>query len=159
MGYDIARALTRGRACAAVFALQGELGAGKTTFTQGFLKGLGSKKRVTSPTFVLMRRHRIGGAGARRAGIARSTSRAAFKNVFHIDAYRLKRPEHLAALDLAVILNEPDNIILIEWPEQAKKFLPKHTVWIKFKYGKKENERSVVITRPASARRVSGHKK
>jgi tRNA threonylcarbamoyladenosine biosynthesis protein TsaE len=138
VGCDIARTLTRGVAAkngATVFALQGDLGAGKTTFTQGFLKGLGSKKRATSPTFVLMRRHRLSGKK--------------FKNVFHIDAYRLKKPEHLATLELDVILNEPGNIVLIEWPEQAKKFLPKNTVWIKFKYGKKENERTVSLTHPA----------
>jgi len=129
----------------AVFALQGDLGAGKTTFTQGFLKGLGSKKRVTSPTFVLMRRHRFGSRSVARA------SQKKFKNVFHIDAYRLKKPEHLAALELDVILNEPSNIILIEWPEQAKKFLPKNTVWVKFKYGKKESERTIKITYPAHA--------
>jgi len=116
-----------------VFALQGDLGAGKTTFTQGFLKGLGSKKRVTSPTFVLMRRHTL--------------SNKKTKNFFHIDAYRLKEPEHLAALELEVILSDPENVILIEWPEQAKKFLPKNTTWLKFKHGKKENERIIAITR------------
>ena len=145
LGYDIARTLTRDDAvnkkCATVFALQGDLGAGKTTFVQGFLKGLGSKKRATSPTFVLMRRHAL---RARRAG-----SQKKFKTVFHIDAYRLKKPEHVAALTLDVILNEPSNILLIEWPERAKKFLPKNMTWIKFKYGKKENERIVAITRPA----------
>jgi tRNA threonylcarbamoyladenosine biosynthesis protein TsaE len=122
-----------------VFALQGDLGAGKTTFVQGFLRGLGSKKRITSPTFILMRRHAL---HAGRAG------RTKFKNVFHVDAYRLKKPEHMAALALDVILDEPNNIILIEWPEQVKKFLPKNMTWIKFKYGEKENERTVVITRP-----------
>jgi len=156
VGHDIARELTSGgnkrgttiKSSAEVFALQGELGAGKTTFTQGFLKGLGSKKRATSPTFVLMRQHRLsGGAGAR-------AMRERFKNVFHIDAYRLKKPEHLAALELDVILNEPGNIILIEWPEQAKKFLPKNTTWIKFKHGRKENERTIVIARSSPVRAV-----
>ena len=139
LGCDVARSLVSGENGATVFALQGDLGAGKTTFVQGFLKGLGSKKRATSPTFVLMRRHRIGGATA---------AQKKFKNVFHIDAYRLKNPEHLASLELDVILNQPGDIILIEWPEQAKKFLPKNTTWIKFNYGKKENERTIAITRP-----------
>ncbi len=66
-----------------------------------------------------MRRHSL---AARRGA---SGAQRKFKNVFHIDAYRLKKPEHLAALELDVILNEPGNIVLIEWPEQAKKFLPK----------------------------------
>jgi tRNA threonylcarbamoyladenosine biosynthesis protein TsaE len=150
LGYDIARALTRDSApkrekkYATVFALQGDLGAGKTTFTQGFLKGLGSKKRVTSPTFVLMRRHALRvGRGSGSAGQNK------FKNIFHIDAYRLKKSEHMATLNLDVILNEPGNILLIEWPEQAKKFLPKNMTWIKFKYGKKEDERTISIIRPA----------
>lgn len=144
MGYDIAHTLARNGAteknAATVFALQGDLGAGKTTFVQGFLKGLGSKKRATSPTFVLMRRHAL------RAG--RAGSQKKFKNVFHIDAYRLKKPEHVAVLTLDVVLNKPDNILLIEWPEQVKKFLPKNRTWIKFKYGGKENKRTITITRP-----------
>jgi tRNA threonylcarbamoyladenosine biosynthesis protein TsaE len=122
LGYDIARGLKREKKCATVFALEGDLGAGKTTFVQGFLKGLGSKKRVTSPTFILMRRHAL------RSGHDGVTKK--FKNVFHIDAYRLKNPEHVAALTLDVILNEPNNILLIEWPEQAKEFLPKNVTWI-----------------------------
>ncbi len=141
MGYDVARALTKnnaGEKCATVFALQGDLGAGKTTFVQGFLKGLGSKTRVTSPTFVLMRRHKLCGQK--------------IKNVFHIDAYRLKKPEHLASLELDVILNGPRNVLLIEWPEQAKRFLPKDTVRLQFKYGEKENERTILITRPMPTR-------
>ena len=77
----------------------------------------------------------------------RTGGKKKFKNVFHIDAYRLKKPEHVAALTLDVILNEPCNILLIEWPEQAKKFLPKNMVWIKFKYGKKENERTIAVVR------------
>jgi tRNA threonylcarbamoyladenosine biosynthesis protein TsaE len=132
LGADVARALKGGHA---VFALQGELGAGKTTFVQGFVKGLGSKKHVTSPTFVLMRRHGLSGKR--------------FSNIFHIDAYRLKNPEHLKALELDVILKDPRNVVLIEWPEQAKKMLPKDATWIKFKYGKKENERIIVVKKPA----------
>lgn len=123
---------------AAVLALQGDLGAGKTTFVQGFLKGLGSKRRVTSPTFVLMRRHKVPGGK--------------FSDVFHIDAYRLKKPEHLAALTLDVILSGPRNVVLIEWPELAKRFLPKNTIWLKFAHGKKENERTITVVRPALMR-------
>jgi tRNA threonylcarbamoyladenosine biosynthesis protein TsaE len=138
LGYDIALSLTKsaaGKHRSVVYALQGDLGAGKTTFVQGFLKGLGSHKRATSPTFILMRRHRLSG------------SSKVFTNFFHIDAYRLKKPEHLAALELDVILNEPGNVILIEWPEQAKRFLSKGTTWLTFKHGKKENERTITIKR------------
>ena len=96
-----------------------------------------------------MRRHALGrGSAVGRGARAESAARGKFKNVFHIDAYRLKKPEHLVALELDVILNEPGNIILIEWPEQAKKFLPKNTTWLTFSNGKKENERMITVTRP-----------
>jgi tRNA threonylcarbamoyladenosine biosynthesis protein TsaE len=124
-----------------VIALEGNLGAGKTTFVQGFLKGLGSKKRAASPTFVLMRRHPL--AAASKTAQARSK----LLNVYHIDAYRLKKPEHLEVLGFDKILGEPRNVVLIEWPEQAKNLLPKNTLWITFAYGKKENERMIKIKR------------
>lgn len=138
MGHDIGRSLARGTARKIrengpfVIALQGDLGAGKTTFVQGFLRGLGSKRRVASPTFVLMRRHALG---------------KKLLSAYHIDAYRLKKAQHLSVLGIEEILKEPRNVVLIEWPEKARKFLPKRAVWIKFKHGKKENERTIMITR------------
>ena len=114
-----------------VVALKGDLGAGKTTFVQGFLKGLGSKKRVVSPTFVLMKRHKL----------------KKFSNVFHIDAYRLKKPEQFEVLGMDDILSDPRSVVIIEWPEQAKEFIPKNALWLTFKYGKKENERTITIKR------------
>src|SRR6185437_344641 len=50
---------TKAAAGALVLALKGELGAGKTTFTQGLFRGLGIKRRAQSPTFIIMRRHRV----------------------------------------------------------------------------------------------------
>jgi tRNA threonylcarbamoyladenosine biosynthesis protein TsaE len=122
---------------AVVVALQGTLGAGKTTFTQGFFTGLGLKRRAQSPTFIIMRRHRIpaGNKGGRK--------NRNFKDIFHIDAYRLKNTKHMQALDFQKILSNPQNVILVEWPERIKKLLPKNTAWISFKHGKKENERTI----------------
>lgn len=121
---------------ATVIALQGDLGAGKTTFVQGFLKGLGLRKRAQSPTFIIMRRHATPG-GARRRG--------QFKSVFHVDAYRLKKAAQMNVLDFATILKDPEHVILIEWPERIKRILPKHATWISFEHGKKENERKIII--------------
>ncbi len=117
-----------------MFALRGDLGAGKTTFVQGFLKGLGSRARVTSPTFILMRRYRLKGKK--------------FSNVFHIDAYRLKTPGHLSALELGAVFADPRSIVLVEWPERAGRLLPKNSTRVTFAHGKKENERIVAITMP-----------
>jgi tRNA threonylcarbamoyladenosine biosynthesis protein TsaE len=119
------------RKSAAIFALKGELGAGKTTFVQGFFKGLGIGKRTLSPTFIIMRRHALGKK----------------RNVFHIDAYRLKKAEDLRALDFGNIAADPRNIVLVEWADRIKKILPKGVVWLEFKYGKatREHERSIMI--------------
>lgn len=124
---------------AVVLALHGDLGAGKTTFTQGFAKALGIKRRLISPTFVIMRRYNIP-AGKNRG---RSTQ---FKNLYHLDAYRLKKPDALEMLGFKKILADRTAIILIEWPENVKKLLPKNSIWLKFRHGKKENER-VIISR------------
>lgn len=95
-----------------IFVLSGELGAGKTTFVQGFAKGLGIKEKIISPTFILIKQHQIPNA----------------KNVFyHIDLYRLA---NFSQLGFAEILSNPNNIVLIEWGEKIANILPKHTIKI-----------------------------
>jgi tRNA A37 threonylcarbamoyladenosine biosynthesis protein TsaE len=88
-----------------------------------------------------MRRHRLTGTRL-GAGCGKTLTDA-----FHIDAYRLKKPGHLTALGLDALLRGPGNVIVIEWPEQARRFLPKGTVWLTFTHGRKENERTITITR------------
>jgi len=97
---------------AAVIGLEGNLGAGKTTFIQAFAKGMGIRKRLTSPTFVLMKK---------------------YNNLYHLDCYRIKDSQDVLALDFKEIISEPKNIILIEWAEKIKRILPKDKIWIKFK--------------------------
>jgi tRNA threonylcarbamoyladenosine biosynthesis protein TsaE len=116
---------------ALIFALQGDLGSGKTTFVKGFFRGLGIKSRIKSPTFIIMRRNRI------RDKI--------FKNVFHIDAYRMRKPEDLFVIDFKTIASDPKNIILIEWPENAKGIIPRAAHRIEFHHGKKESERTIIV--------------
>lgn len=113
---------------AAVLALHGELGAGKTTFVQGFFKGLGLQRSPASPTFIFMRR-----TGLRKKG---------FKNVFHVDAYRARHPEDLNVLGLPEIFKNPENIVLIEWPERLKK-LPPGTRKLEFRHGRHADERVI----------------
>jgi len=115
---------------AKVFALTGELGSGKTTFVQGFFRGLGLK-RAASPTFIIMRRTAL--------------KNKKFKNVFHVDAYRIKKPKELNTLDFGDILKNPRNIVIIEWAEKIKGILPKGSVWLRFRHGKKENEREISL--------------
>ncbi len=115
---------------AVVVALQGDLGAGKTTFTQGFAKALGIKEKITSPTFTIMKNYK-----------PQTTN---YKLMAHIDSYRLEGEKDLLELGWKELIEDPKNIILIEWPEKVKKTLPKNTIWIKFGH-KSEKERVVDI--------------
>ncbi|MDO8442667.1 MAG: tRNA (adenosine(37)-N6)-threonylcarbamoyltransferase complex ATPase subunit type 1 TsaE [bacterium] len=120
---------------ARVLALIGDLGSGKTAFTQGFIKSLGIKTHVPSPTFVIFRRYPI----HKEAG--------GFKNVFHFDLYRIEKPKEIIDLDFKKIIKNPENIVLIEWPEQILKFLPKNTIVLKLEHGKSANERIIKIAK------------
>ena len=101
-----------------VIALFGELGAGKTTFVQGFAKGLGIKGKIISPTFVLIRQHPISGTK---------------KVLYHIDLYRLNNMKGLKQLGLQEIWSDPKNIVLIEWADKIKNLLPKEVIKIYLK--------------------------
>lgn len=115
---------------AVVFGLQGNLGAGKTTFLQGFAKGLGIKEKILSPTFVILKRFEI--------------KNSSFKNFYHIDCYRLKKGKDILELDFKEIISNPKNIVAVEWPEKIKKALPKGTIFIEFKF-LDENRREIVF--------------
>ena len=114
-----------------VLALRGDLGAGKTTFTQSFAKALGVKKRILSPTFLIMKRFPLQGGN--------------LQNLYHIDAYRIKAQD-LKKLNVSEILKGP-SIVLIEWADRVKEILPKGTIWIRFEHGERENERKITINR------------
>lgn len=117
-----------------VLALRGDLGSGKTTFTQGLSKGLGVKNKVNSPTFVILKRFKIQGAK--------------FKNFYHIDCYRLNESEEILELGWLEIVTNPQNIIAIEWPEKIKKFLPKEAIYLNLKFIDK-NQREIKVGKTA----------
>lgn len=113
----------------AVLALVGSLGAGKTTFVQGFAEGLGIKDKISSPTFVLIRQHKIPGKDS---------------TLFHIDLYRLENDKDFSLLGIDEFWNKEGNIVLIEWAEKAKK-LPGNTVHISFE-NLGENKRKITVS-------------
>jgi len=127
---------------ATVIALSGDLGAGKTTFAQGFIKALGVKHHITSPTFVIFRKYHLSQKSL--PGQMKGESQK-FLNVFHFDLYRIHDPKEILALGFKKIINNPQNIVLIEWPERIKKILPKNTIWINFEHGRNEKERNIRI--------------
>lgn len=120
---------------AAIVALRGDLGAGKTTFTQALAKELGIEDAVQSPTYVLMKSYPINPpAGGDR-----------FKKLIHIDAYRLDKPEEFDALEPDTFLNNPENLVVIEWPERVEGVLPTPDLLINFTHTDSEEERHIEI--------------
>ena len=117
---------------AQVLALIGELGSGKTAFVQGFAKGLGIKERILSPTFIIMKKFEIGGS----------------RYFYHIDCYRLDSPEkELLRLGFKDIIQNPKNIVAIEWADRVESLLPRNTIWVRFVHaGRGLTQRSIVIS-------------
>lgn len=105
-GEEFAKGLRRGE----FIALFGELGAGKTTFVQGLVKGLGIKKRIISPTFIILRKYKIP---------------RGLKFFYHIDLYRIKGSKKvLEGIGFNEITGDKKNIIAVEWAEKIEKLLP-----------------------------------
>lgn len=124
IGRDFAESLNRKtRSKALVLGLVGELGGGKTTFLQGFARGLGIKEKINSPTFIIMRR---------------------IKNFYHFDCYRIKNYKEILELGWEKIISDPQNIVVIEWADRIKKILPKRTLWLRFKFINK-NTRQIML--------------
>ncbi len=104
--------------CATLITLSGELGAGKTTFTQAVARVLGIEDSVTSPTFVLEKIYTLG------------ENNKGFSRLVHIDAYRLKSGRELGALGFDEILQDSGNLVMLEWPERVLDGLGKPTIQI-----------------------------
>ncbi|MDP3769452.1 MAG: tRNA (adenosine(37)-N6)-threonylcarbamoyltransferase complex ATPase subunit type 1 TsaE [bacterium] len=116
---------------ARVIALKGNLGAGKTTFVQGFAKALGVSDTVQSPTFVLMKIYAV--------------KKKHIRHLVHIDAYRIESLAEMKHIGLSHLLQDKDAIILIEWADRIKKIIPKNAVWVTLEHGKTMTERSIAI--------------
>ncbi len=95
-----------------VICLQGDLGAGKTTFVQGIALGWGSQDAVSSPTFIIVNVYRRGDNAC----------------LFHMDAYRLDSVLEAEELDLDSMLMQGP--LIMEWPERVQGLLPDERLWI-----------------------------
>lgn len=101
-----------------VLCFYGNLGAGKTTFLTGLIPYFTGKKRILSPTFIIVRHY--------------SAAHAAIKNIYHIDLYRLEKSEELTHVGLNEFIHKPDTIVAIEWAERLGELLPKKRVDLRF---------------------------
>jgi len=127
IGARLGRGLERGD----LICLEGELGAGKTTFVQGMAQGWESLDGATSPTFVLVNEYR----------------RPDGEMLFHLDAYRLGSALEAEELDLARMLGE--GALVIEWPERMQTVLPAQEMRVVLEYVEDEQRRIQFTARGA----------
>ena len=116
---EVCSVLPRKETGATVLALHGELGAGKTAFTQALGELLGVTDYITSPTFILMRRYDI-------------PAHDFFTELIHIDAYRLEEAIEANVLRIDELLADVHNLLVIEWAERVADMLPDDTVHMSF---------------------------
>lgn len=124
---------------ATVLALQGDLGAGKTTFTKILAKTLGITESVTSPTFVIQKTFDIKPDETFLKNNSFFTDNPIsfpinFKKLIHIDSYRLDLSSELSHLGWHDILNHSENLIVVEWPERIADILPEKYLLLKFEH-------------------------
>ena len=119
-----------------VVLLRGDLGAGKTTFTQGIARGLGVHGAVQSPTFTLIAEYEAPQLG--RSG-----------QLVHVDLYRLDGVAQLVSIGLDEYLDRDDCVVVIEWPDRADvETFPAH--WsVQFRIAG-DDKREITIREPAN---------
>lgn len=106
-----------------VLCLVGDLGTGKTLFTQGFAKGVGVTGEVTSPTFALMNQY------------------CGRLPVTHFDLYRLEREEELDEIGFYEFAGDERGVVLIEWADKFPDALPEPHIRLEIERGEAEDER------------------
>lgn len=116
---------------AAVIALEGELGAGKTVFVRGLARALGIKVKIKSPTFTLMKSYKL--------------QAASYKFMHHLDCYRLRDYRDLKVLGIEEILNNSSNIVVIEWSDRVEEILPEKCLKIHIDHVS-QSERKILKT-------------
>ena len=116
-----------------IITLEGDLGAGKTTFTQELGKKLGVAEPITSPTFTIMKQYPLSSDLA--------------DSLVHIDAYRIESEEEIAPLHLEGLFVKAKTIICIEWPNHITSIIPSDAVKVSISIKEKE-ERLVELSQP-----------
>jgi len=117
-----------------LFLFTGPLGAGKTTFIQGFAEGLGVRMAVSSPTFTLIHEHSMPHGK---------------QKLVHIDLYRIKQENELAPVQMSDYLENPDTLVCVEWADKFQKLWKEYSpTYINIALGEGKNERRTRIVLP-----------
>lgn len=131
---ELARTLCGGQC----IALHGDLGAGKTQFVRGLVRGLGGSPRaVSSPTYVLLHIYDI--------------PRGEIRRVFHLDAYRTHGADDFEAIGFGEFLDQSDGLVVVEWPERVSELLPRDAIHIRITAGESSGERLIELNLPERA--------
>ncbi|MFW0838044.1 MAG: tRNA (adenosine(37)-N6)-threonylcarbamoyltransferase complex ATPase subunit type 1 TsaE [Candidatus Komeilibacteria bacterium] len=131
---NLAKELAKNFKGGEVVALTGDLGAGKTVFTKGLAQGVGYKKVITSPTFVLMKVYH--------------PDNLTVKNFVHVDCYRIDSSDDLYGIGFNDYLGRADTVVAIEWADKVSDLLQNkkgHIINVKIKAGRKDLERIIDI--------------
>ena len=112
---------------ALVISLDGELGAGKTTFVQEFARVLGARGRILSPTFIVARSHEL--------------TKGQWEVLHHVDVYRFESPSELDPIGWKEMVRDAHAIVCVEWGSKIIKALPKKRIDILIEGGEKSSER------------------
>jgi tRNA threonylcarbamoyladenosine biosynthesis protein TsaE len=112
-----------------IICLSGDLGAGKTTFTQGLLGGLKIKGPYTSPTFAILKHYK---------------KKLNITDIYHIDAYRISAKD-LTELGFRDFAGLSTSVTIIEWPEKVTRIIPTNAVWINFEW-MSDKERKITFS-------------
>lgn len=129
IGRRFSRTLRRGE----VITLSGPLGAGKTTFVRGVLRGFGVRGRIVSPSFLIVKSYPV--------------RRGKIRIIHHLDGYRIKNRSELEPLGLPELLHDPRSVTLLEWPRAFRWVLSKTKVSRISLRTPSSRERRVSITR------------
>ncbi len=120
-----------------VVLLHGDLGAGKTTLTQGIAAALGIEAAIQSPTFTLMSEYNATLADGSRA------------TLYHLDLYRLDEPDQLEDIGWDEVIAPVDGVTVVEWPERAGDWLPDRYILISIAYRDAESREVTISSRAA----------
>lgn len=149
--YDLGKKLAKQLKGSEVLALTGQLGAGKTVLIKGIAAGLGIKKIITSPTFVLMKVYGQENKKTRKSrhqDYAKNRDPDASgqenKTIVHLDCYRIKSAQEIIDIGATEYFGRKDTVTVIEWAEKIKKILPRKTleIIIKLRAG---NNREIIM--------------
>ena len=109
---------------ATLITFSGNLGAGKTTLVQSIARNLGITSDLQSPTYVIYKKYEI----------PESDQKLPWKNLIHADMYRLASANELAVLGWSELLENPENLMCVEWPEQVSEAIPDWAIKVVLEY-------------------------